>query len=80
MLAEIVGIRDRLRAQNVPLWAEAEFQNALERVETGDERYSYGDYSASLDHYREARERLAATEALGQEKLAASRIMVQQVV
>lgn len=73
VLAEIVGIRDRLRAQNVPLWAEAEFQNALERVETGDERYSYGDYSASLDHYREARERLAATEALGQEKLAASK-------
>lgn len=73
VLAEIVAIRDRLKEQQVELWAKAEFQNALERVETGDERYSFGDYATSLDNYRQARERMAETEALGQQKLAESK-------
>lgn len=70
VLAEIVAIRDRLREQGVETWAAAEFANALDRVETGDERYSYGDYAASLENYRRARESLAGIEATGQQKLA----------
>ena len=67
VLAEIVVIRDRLREQGVETWAAADFENALQRVETGDERYSYGDYAASLELYRQARDQLSETESLGQQ-------------
>jgi hypothetical protein len=69
VLAEVIAVRDRLTERHVEHWAEADFNQALALVKTGDERYSYGDYAASLEHYREARDRLAALEDLGREKL-----------
>lgn len=70
VLAEIVLIRDRLVEQNVETWAQAEFHNAMGKVEDGDEQYSYGNYGASLERYRDARKQLLILESLGQRKLA----------
>lgn len=70
VLAEIVLIRDRLLEQNVDTWAQADFHNAMGKVETGDEQYSYGNYGASLEQYRDARKQLLIIESLGQRKLA----------
>lgn len=69
VLAEIIMIRDRLRERSVETWAEADFQHALGRVQTGDEEYSYGNYEASLKNYREARSQLVELEELGRQKL-----------
>ena len=74
MLAEIVTIRDQLGESNVERWAEVEFQFALDLIEDGDERYSYGDYELSLEQYRQARSRLAEIEKLGQQKLADAKV------
>lgn len=73
VLAEIIAIRDRLRESSVENWAELEFKQALTRVETGDEQYSYGDYDLSLDQYRQAHSLLSDLENLGQQKLAAAK-------
>lgn len=70
VLAEVVVMRDRLTERQVRQWAEAEFSQALALVESGDERYSYGDYADSLERYREARDILAGLEQLGRDKLA----------
>jgi hypothetical protein len=45
--------------------AEADFQQALAMIEAGDERYSYGDYAASLEQFRQARDRLTGIEEGG---------------
>lgn len=74
VLAEIMTVRDRLLQSGVERWAEVEFQQALDLIEAGDERYSYGDYEASLEHFRKARGRLAAIEQLGQQKLADAKV------
>jgi tetratricopeptide (TPR) repeat protein len=70
VLAEVVAMRDRLLESHVERWAEAEFNQALDKVAAGDEHYSYGDYEESLDRFRQARVELAAIEALGRQKLA----------
>ena len=70
VLAEIVAVRDRLRASGVERWAAADFQQALDMVEAGDERYGYGEYAESLEQYRQARDRLTAIEDMGRQKLA----------
>ncbi|NNK38807.1 MAG: hypothetical protein HKP03_10030 [Xanthomonadales bacterium] len=70
VLAEIVAMRDRLEQSQVERWAAPEFSQALDLVQAGDERYSYGDYEASLEQFRLARDRLAEIEKLGQQKLA----------
>jgi tetratricopeptide (TPR) repeat protein len=70
VLAEIVVIRDQLRERNVERWADIDFQQALEMIEVGDERYSFGDYQASLEQFRLARARLGSIEELGRQKLA----------
>jgi len=70
VLAEIIAIRDRLLASSVDSWAGPDFQQALGLVETGDEKYSYGEYAESLEQYRQARGQLADLEELGQQKLA----------
>jgi tetratricopeptide (TPR) repeat protein len=80
VLAEIVAIRDRLRASGVEQWAEADFQQALDQVEAGDERYSYGDYGASLEQFRQARERLTAIEDMGQQKLADAKAAAAEAI
>ncbi len=80
VLAEIVAIRDRLRESNVERWAEVEFQQVLDMVEAGDERYSFGDYQSSLEQFRQARSRLADIEQLGQQKLAAARLDVETAI
>lgn len=54
VLAEVIVIRDRLREQQVELWGAADFERAMGQVETGDERYSFGEYEAALELYREA--------------------------
>jgi len=69
VLAEIIAIRDRLMESSVERWAEPDFQQALGMVETGDEQYSYGEYAASLEQYRQARSLLSGLEELGQQKL-----------
>jgi tetratricopeptide (TPR) repeat protein len=80
VLAEIVVIRDQLRESNVESWAQAEFQQALVGIESGDERYSYGDYELSLEQYRQARSRLADIEKLGQQKLAGAKAQAGSAV
>ena len=70
VLAEIVAIRDELIESNVERWAEVEFQQALDMIEAGDERYSYGDYASSLEQFRQARDRLRAIQESGRRKLA----------
>lgn len=72
VLAEIVIVRDRLLEQGVETWAEPEFRQALSLLEAGDERYAYGDYAASLSHFKQARDQLKGLETLGQQKLAAA--------
>jgi tetratricopeptide (TPR) repeat protein len=74
VLAEIIAIRDRLDESSVATWGEPDFQQALKLVESGDEQYSYGEYAASLDLYRQARARLAGLEELGQGKLSEARV------
>jgi len=69
VLAEIVAIRDQLSESEVERWAEVEFSQALDMVEAGDERYSYGDYESSLEQFRQARNRLADIEKLGRQQL-----------
>jgi tetratricopeptide (TPR) repeat protein len=73
VLAEIVAVRDRLLEQNVEQWAAAEFQQALDLIDAGDDRYSYGDYEASLEQFRQARSRLDAIEDQGRRELARAR-------
>lgn len=80
VLAEIVVMRDRLIERQVTQWAEADFRQALALVESGDERYSYGDYATSLAQYREARDRLAGLEQLGQDLLAQAKTDGQEAV
>jgi tetratricopeptide (TPR) repeat protein len=80
VLAEIVAIRDRLRESNVERWAEVEFQQALDMIAAGDERYGYGDYQSSLERFRQARSRLAGIEELGQQKLADARLEAEAAI
>ena len=74
VLAEIVAIRDRLLESKVERWQEVEFQQALDMIEAGDERYSYGDYKLSLEQFRQALGRLSDIEKLGQQKLADAKV------
>jgi tetratricopeptide (TPR) repeat protein len=69
VLAEIIAIRDRLIESSVESWGEPDFRQALDRVETGDEQYSYGEYAGSLEQYRQARSQLSGLEELGRKKL-----------
>jgi tetratricopeptide (TPR) repeat protein len=80
VLAEIVVMRDRLLERQVTHWAEADFKQALALVESGDERYSYGDYATSLAQYREARDRLAGLEQLAMDQLAKAKTDAQAAV
>lgn len=70
VLAQIIAVRDRLRARNVVQWADIEFGQALAQIQEGDEQYSYGEYGKSLGHYQQALEQLTALEAAAQDKLA----------
>jgi tetratricopeptide (TPR) repeat protein len=80
VLAEIVAVRDRLRERTVERWAQPDFQQALDLIEAGDERYSYGDYAASLEQYRQARDRLVAVEEMGQQKLADAKVAAADAI
>jgi len=70
VLAEIVGLRDRLQQSAVERWAQADFQLALAQIEIGDENYSYGNYRESLEQFRQARDLLLGIERDGQQVLA----------
>jgi tetratricopeptide (TPR) repeat protein len=70
ILAEIVGLRDRLQQSAVERWAQADFQQALAQIEIGDESYSYGNYRESLEQFKQARELLVKIELEGQQVLA----------
>jgi tetratricopeptide (TPR) repeat protein len=80
VLAEIMAMRDRLTQSQVESWAEVEFQQALKLIETGDERYSYGDYESSLEQFRQARSLLADIEKLGQQKLADAKVEAKTAI
>ena len=54
VLAQIFAIRDRLESQNVAMWGEIEFRQALDNIESGDQQYGYGEYKAALDSYSSA--------------------------
>ena len=69
VLAQIIGIRDRLREQGVESWSAVEFKQALDQVAAGDEQYQYGEYAASLDLYKQALGGLESLEQLGRAKL-----------
>ena len=70
VLAQIIDVRDRLLEQNVENWGQAEFEQAMKGVATGDEQYSYGDYADSLASYRQSLEQLNQLETQGRETLA----------
>jgi tetratricopeptide (TPR) repeat protein len=80
VLAEIVALRDGLRESNVEQWAEADFQRALDTVEAGDEKYSFGDYAGSLEHYREARDQLADIDEMGRHKLSDAKVAAESAI
>ncbi len=80
VLAEVVAMRDRLQERKVEGWAEVEFRLALDLVEAGDQSYDYGEYAASLDQYRQARDRLAGLEELGRQKLAQAKVDAEEAV
>jgi tetratricopeptide (TPR) repeat protein len=80
VLAEIIALRDQLIESSVERWGDPEFQQALSMVETGDEQYSYGDYAASLDQYRQARTVLTDLQELGQQKLADAKAEVADAI
>jgi tetratricopeptide (TPR) repeat protein len=80
VLAEIIAVRDRLLDQQVDLWAEIDFNQALAKVESGDQQYSYGEYRQSLGNYQQALTELNALEELGQQKLAAALTSGEQAV
>ena len=69
VLAQIIGIRDRLLGQGVETWAAVEFKQALDQVAAGDEQYQYGEYNTALDAYQQALGGLESLEQLGQAKL-----------
>jgi tetratricopeptide (TPR) repeat protein len=80
VLAEIMTMRDRLTRSQVETWAEVEFQQAQKLIESGDERYSYGDYESSLEQFRRARSLLADLEKLGQQKLADTKVEAEAAI
>jgi tetratricopeptide (TPR) repeat protein len=80
VLAEIVAMRDRLRESKVERWAEVDFQQALDMVEVGDERYSYGDYESSLEQFRQAHSRLADIEKLGRQELVDAKVEAEAAI
>ncbi|NNL94831.1 MAG: hypothetical protein HKO64_04360, partial [Xanthomonadales bacterium] len=69
VLAQIIIVRDRLREQNVEAWGQAEFDQAMKGIATGDEQYSYGDYGDSLASYRQSLDTLNQLEEQGREAL-----------
>ncbi len=69
VLAQIIATRDRLENQNVEIWAEIEFRLALDKIESGDQQYSYGEYKASLDSFEQALNQFFALQKLAQQKL-----------
>jgi len=80
VLAEIVALRDRLLESNVQQWAEADFQMALDTIEAGDERYSFGDYAASLEQFQQARDQLAGIEEMGRQKLSDAQAAAESAI
>jgi tetratricopeptide (TPR) repeat protein len=80
VLAEIMALRDQLREDNVERWAAVEFQQALDMIEAGDERYSYGDYESSLEQFGQAHSRLADIENLGRQKLDAAKVEAEAAI
>ena len=69
VLAQIIAVRDRLRERNVDQWAEIEFGQALDLIESGDEQYSYGEYAAALKDFQQALDSLATLKSQAEEKL-----------
>ena len=69
LLAEIIATRDRLAGQNVTVWAEIDFRQTLEKIEAGDQQYSFGEYKESMASYEQVLKELKELEALGQAKL-----------
>lgn len=80
VLAEIMAMRDRLTQSKVESWAQVEFQQAQKLIETGDERYSYGDYEASLEQFRQAHSLLTGIEQLGQQKLTDAKVEAKAAI
>jgi tetratricopeptide (TPR) repeat protein len=80
VLAEIVALRDRLRDSNAEQWAGADFQMALDTIEAGDERYSFGDYAASLEQFQQARDQLARIDKMGQQKLSDAKASAESAI
>ncbi len=80
VLAEIMAMRDGLTQSGVETWAQVEFQRALKLIEAGDERYSYGDYEASLEQFRQAHSLLGEIEKLGQQKLAEAKLGAEAAI
>lgn len=72
VLAQIIAIRDRLQAQNVDQWAGIEFQQALKKIDTGDQQYNFGEFKAALEDYQQSLSEFSRLEELGQHKLAAA--------
>lgn len=70
VLAQAIPVRDLLASQNVAYWADLEYQQALAKIQAGDQQYSFGEYAQALDTYRQALAELQQIEQLGQQKLA----------
>ena len=72
VLAEIITLRDELTSQNVESWGEVDFRIAVEKIDTGDQQYSFGDYKEAVDTYNLVLSELKSLSSIGQEKLDAA--------
>ena len=69
-LATIIAVRDRLNGQSIELWADFEYRQAMALIELGDEQYIQGNYSESLETYKQSLGQLNSLDQLGQVRLA----------
>ena len=65
ILAEIILRRERLQQQQVNLWADIDFSQAVADITGGDEQYAIGNYAESVARYQRSLDTLKALEERG---------------
>tara|TARA_Y200000002_G_scaffold124505_1_gene102131 strand:+ start:689 stop:2089 length:1401 start_codon:yes stop_codon:yes gene_type:complete len=67
VLEELIEARDILESQSVDKWGDSKFKSALKNVSEGDELYRRGDYSESIEKYKDALDQLVSLKLRGKE-------------
>ena len=60
VLSDLLRTKGELESQQVELWAESEFQSAIEAAEAGDQFYSRQDFVAAENSYKRALQTMQA--------------------